>query len=311
MPFHSHSLFRTLVLLTIVAVPVSASDDRRVTHLTSTQELAIKTDASSMKDLIEGFTEPYADIEVAASEMGAIASIRVSEGNTVKAGQIIASLDDRVLRASLNVAAAAAESAGELNSAIASLAIRELESQKLNELFQRRHASQRELDRVQGDLKVARARVQIAREEAEVRRLEHARIVAQLEQRQVVSPIDGVVVEVRKDTGEFVSPSDPVVARVVQLDPLLVAFSVPMDQRNLISANQPVLMTVGKSAAVHGRVEFVSPIADAGSGTFRAKVLLPNSAGRWHGGEKSVLHLDKESLERASQADRLASRPNN
>lgn len=290
----------------VVAVPVSASDDRPATQLTSTQVPSMRAEKAAVSDSIEGFTEPYADIEVAASEMGAIASILVADGDIVKAGQVMASLDDRVLKASLNVAAAAAASEGELKSATASLAVRELESQKLNELFDRRHASQRELDRVEGDLKVARARVQIAREEAEVRRLEHARIVAQLQQRQIVSPIDGVVVEVKKDTGEFVSPSDPVVVRVVQLDPLLVAFSVPMEKRSLVSTNQSVLMTVGKSTAVHGRVEFVSPIADAGSGTFRVKVLLPNSTGRWHGGEKSVLHLDHESLERASQLDRLA-----
>lgn len=305
MPVRSHSIFRFVVLMAIVAVPVSAEDDRAKSHLTAA-EPAMQMNGSSMSDSIEGFTEPYADIEVAASEMGAIATIEVVEGDFVKAGHVMASLDDRVLRASLNVAAAAAESVGELNSATASLAVRELEFQKLTELFNRRHASQRELDRVTGDLKVARARVQISKEEANVRRLEEARIVAQLAQRKIVSPIDGVVVEVRKDQGEFVSPSDPVVVRVVQLDPLLVAFSVPMNQRKLVAVNQPVMMTVGQSTTANGRIEFVSPIADAGSGTFRVKVLLPNSAGRWHGGEKSVLHLDSESLERAAQADRLA-----
>lgn len=311
MPIRSHSTFRSCVLLAIVAVPVSAADDSSAKRMTSSRSTAAPQthraeDISSLRDAIEGFTEPYADIQLAASEMGTLNDIRVVEGNTVQAGQVIGSLDDQVLKASLNVAAAAAEAVGELESAKATLAVRELEHKKLTELFGRQHASQRELDRVEGDLRIARARLQVAKEEATVRNLEHARILAQLQQRRIVSPIDGVVVDIMKDKGEFVSPSDPVVARVVQLDPMLVAFSVPADQRSLLASNQPVLMTVGKAREVAGRVEFVSPIADASSGTFRVKVVLPNSVGRWHSGEKSVLHLDPESINRAAQADRLA-----
>lgn len=297
--------------MTIVAVPVSAADDRVEKRLTSARSNVSTqsnpaADQSSISNAIEGFTEPYADIQLAASEMGTLDAIRVVEGDTVKAGEVIASLDDRVLKASLKVAAMAAKAVGEVDSAEASLAVRENEYQKLTELFGRRHASQRELDRVEGDLKVARARLEIAKEEGAVRQLEHDRILAQLQQRKIVSPIDGAVVEVMKETGEFVSPSDPVVARIVQLDPMLVAFSVPVTQRNLLAKNQPVLMTVGTATEVSGRIEFVSPIADASSGTFRVKVVLPNGAGRWLSGEKSVLHLDSDSINQAAQIDRLA-----
>lgn len=306
----SHSIFRSLVLLTIVAVPVSAADNHSEKRLTSTRPVRPAQSADpAASNAIEGFTEPYADVQLAASEMGTLDSIQVVEGDTVKAGQVIASLDDRVLKASLKVAAMAAKAVGEVDSAKASLAVREIEYQKLTELFDRRHASQRELDRAAGDLKVAQARVQIAEEESSVRQLERDRIVAQLQQRKIVSPIDGAIVEVMKESGEFVSPSDPIVARVVQLDPMLVAFSVPAEERSLLAKNQPVLMTVGSATDVTGRIEFVSPIADASSGTFRVKVVLPNSAGRWLSGEKSVLHLDADSINRAAQVDRLAKQP--
>lgn len=310
------SKFRSLVLLAILAVPVSAADNNSEKRLTSTRPTSagqggMSSASSSNENALEGFTEPYADVQLAASEMGTLDTIQVVEGDTVRAGHIIASLDDRVLKASLNVAASAAKAAGELASAEASLAVRKIEYEKLTELFGRQHASQRELDRAEGDLKVARARVQIAKEESAVRQLEHDRILAQLQQRKVVSPIDGVIVEVMKEKGEFVSPSDPIVARVVQLNPMLVAFSVPARERSLLSKKQPVLMTVGSTTDVPGRIEFVSPIADASSGTFRVKILLQNDSGRWLSGEKSVLHLDADSINQAAQIDRLAKHSDN
>ena len=313
MAVRSHNLFRVFVLLTTLAVPVSAEDDHPSRHFVSTP---VGIDAESESEsgrvqltashAIEGFTEPYADIQLAASELGTLSAIAVEEGDTVKAGHVIASLDDRVLKASLDIAFAAAKAEGELVSAAANVDMREAELEKLTELFGRHHASQQELDRVEGDLKVAKARLKIAQEEAIVRELECERIRAQLKQRKVVSPIDGTVVEVMKEKGEFVSPSDPIVARVVQLDPVLVAFSVPASQRKLLTKNQPVLMTVGAVRKVSGRVEFVSPLIDASSGTFRVKIVLPNSDGRWMSGEKSVLHLDSSSIQQATQIDRLA-----
>lgn len=246
--------------------------------------------AAESNNGIEGFTEPYADIEVAASEMGTLASVGISEGDSVKANQLIAQLDDEVLRASLKVADAGMKAVGELETAKTQFDLRSTELKKLTQLFDRQHASQQELDRIAGEVRVAQSRIQTVTEDQLVRRLEFARIQAQIRQREIRSPIDGVIVDVRKDRGEFVSPSDPVVARIVQLDPLLVMFDVPTAHRQNLSKNQSVAMSLGAAGSrAVGQIEFVSPIADASSGTFRVKVRLPNANRRWLGGEKAVL----------------------
>ncbi len=243
---------------------------------------------------IEGFTEPYADINMAASEMGTLANVAVKDGDVVKAGQLLANLDDAVLRASLDVAKAGMSAKGELQSARTQLELKTVEHQKLTELFGRNHASQRELDRVKGEVRIAESRYQSVRKDLDVRRLEYARIEAQLAQRHILSTIDGVVVDVLKDRGEFVSPSDPVVARIVQLDPLLVVFSVPVDHRREIAGGQSIQMLIGsRSAPAVATVEYISPTVDASSGTFKVKVRLPNPERKWHSGEKSVLLLDQ------------------
>ncbi len=297
---------RPVVALTVAAfcavallpVPLAGGNDRLAQVRTPSFSMPLQdsgnSEAASDDDTIQGFTEPYADINMAAAEMGTLAAVLVKEGHVVKAGDLLARLDDEVLQASLEVAAAGMEAKGELESATTSLELKKIEQQKLTELFGRQHASQQELDRVRGEVKIASAKLQSVTEELDIRRLEHARIQAQLNQRQIRSTIDGVVIDVRKDKGEFVSPSDPVVVRVVQLDPLLVVFSVPVAKRDQVKAGQTVAMAVGEAgAAAQGEVEFVSPTADPSSGSFRLKVRLPNADGQWHGGEKAILLLDK------------------
>ncbi len=241
---------------------------------------------------IEGFTEPYADLRLAAPEMGTLAEIAVREGHQVQAGQVLANLDDQVLKAALEVARAGMSGTGALNSASVELQMRKVELEKLSELHERNHASQKEVDQVTAQVAVAAARVQAVREDLEIKRLEYERILAQLRQRQIRSPIRGVVVEIYKDRGEFVSPSDPVVARVVQLDPLLVVFSVPVEHRSQLFTGRSVDLQIGAPPEpATGIVEFVSPAADASSGTIRVKVKLANPNGLWHSGDKSILVL--------------------
>lgn len=246
--------------------------------------------------LIEGFTEPYADINVAAAEMGTLSSVSVRDGDEVQAGQLIAQLDTSVLSASLEVARAGMQAEGELLSAKSQLKLKAVELQKFAELLSRDHASQQELDRVQGEVWLAEGRLKSVEEDLTIRQLEFARIQAQLKQREVRATIDGVIVEVKKDRGEFVSPSDAVVARIVQLDPLMVVFSVPTDRRSSLRRGDLVDMQIGQHPNVaQGQIEYVSPTADASSGTLKVKVRLPNPNRIWHSGEKSVLLLDSSS----------------
>ena len=102
------------------------------------------------------------------------------------------------------------------------------------------------------------------------------RMQAQLEQRKLRTPINCVVTEIFKDEGEFVSPSDPTVMRVVQLNPLRVEFSVPQEEISRLKVNDvvPLLKLVQRKSM--DKVEFVSPTADAQSGTCRVKIQIAN-----------------------------------
>ncbi|MCA9061820.1 MAG: efflux RND transporter periplasmic adaptor subunit [Planctomycetaceae bacterium] len=251
--------------------------------------------------LIEAFTEPYRDIAIAASEMGTLDRVAVREGDVVNEGDIVAGLDDAVLKASLEVARVGMNSEGALRTAMADLEMKQRELQKLEELRSRDHATQQEVDRIQAEVEIAQARVQTVREELEIKKLEFRRIEAQLEQRLVRSPVAGVITEVKRDAGEFVSPSEPTIARVVQLDPLLVEFPVPLEKRNRVAKDQTVEIRLGLTQSrIDGIVEYVSPTADESNTSVRVKVRLANPNGEWHSGERAILVLGSPESETTS-----------
>ncbi len=106
--------------------------------------------------------------------------------------------------------------------------------------------------------------MQSIREDLEVRRLEYERVKAQIKARQLESPIDGLVVQIDKEVGEFVAPTDPVVMHIVQLSTLKAVFSVPMQMVESLEPGRAVNLLIGfQPMKCQGVIEFVSPIAEA------------------------------------------------
>jgi RND family efflux transporter MFP subunit len=251
----------------------------------------------------EAFTEPYHRIAVPAPEIGVIAEILVSEGELISQDQVLAKLEDTVLQASLEVAKAAKDAVGALRSAESELTMREKQLESYRELRERGNATQRELERAESEFQQSASRLQSVREELEVRRLEYERVRAQIRQRLIDSPIDGVVVAIDKEVGEFVSPTDPIVMHVVHLKTLKSVFSVPLDAAAKLRPGQTVKLRLGyEQAPAAGVIEFVSPVADAESSTVRVKVRIPNPAGKIQSGVTCSWNTQVEApLERTSR----------
>ncbi len=258
---------------------------------------------------VAAFAEPYRDIDVAASEMGTLSRIEVKEGDLVAAGQVLGGLDEDVLQASLNMTRAALKSRGRINGVLAELRLQTDRLEKLISLRERQHASQEEVERTKAQKEISEANLEALRDELRIKSFEHERIEAELRRRRLISPIDGVVTVVYKDVGEFVSATDPMVVKVVQLDPLLVIFSVPVAAADQLAESTTLPVTVGDDPnPVTGFVEFVSPTADAQSNTVRVKIRLPNPGFRLQCGAACRLDLPDSSAE-ATGTSQAARRP--
>ena len=242
---------------------------------------------------VPGFTEPSRDLSLASPESGRIASVDVREGDVVEAGQVVARTESGVLEATRRITETQIAADGKLQRARAELAMQSKRLGKLTGLLQRGHAGQEEVDTATIERDVAAAAVRTAEEDREIRIAERDRIDVQLEQRLVRSPIAGTVVRVVKDAGEFVSQADPVVMRVVRLDPLTGVFNVPEEMAGRLAKGEAAdvrFLRTGVIAA--GVVEFVSPVIEPQSGTVRVTVSLPNGEGLLRAGEKCALAVD-------------------
>lgn len=225
---------------------------------------------------VECFTEPYRRIDVAAPEMGVLAEIRVAEGDIIAEQQILARLDDRVLTKALEVARAAKSASGSLRAALSELQSTRDQLEGYRSLRRNEHATDRELQRATTAVAVADAKVQVVRDELLVRQTEFERTQAQLENRRIKSPIGGTVIEIRKDVGEFVSPTDPVIMTIVDLSQLKAIFSVPHSYAAKLRVGQVASLVIGARTRGTGIIEFVSPAADPQSGTVRVKFRIQN-----------------------------------
>jgi RND family efflux transporter MFP subunit len=250
--------------------------------------------AAAQTNEIDGLTEPFRTVDVAATEPGLIMKMFVREGDAVRQGQPLAALDSDVYAAMLAIAKQAMESQGNLQSALADVQLKRDRLAKFEALRAADHAREEELERARAELTIAEARLLAVREELEVRRLEFEKAKVQFERRTIRSPIDGIVTKAHKDEGEYVAPNDPIVCTVVQLNSLIATFSVPAPRARGLKADRKVKLRFADSEQpAEGAIEFVSPVTDAESGTVRVKVRLDNATGAYRSGERCTLDLSE------------------
>ncbi len=244
---------------------------------------------------VDGFTEPFRTINVAAVETGTIKTLDVVEGDSVEKGQVLARLDDAVYQALLAIAGEAMRAQGSLQAARAELKLYERRAAKLTTLRSEGHARQDELDRALADVEIAAGRVRTAEEALRIKKLEHEKIKVQLGRRTIRAPVAGVVNVVHKDPGEFVAPNDPFVVELVQLDPLVATFSVPSFQAVKLRTGQTVpVFLEDVQKFVQGSVLFVAPVTEAESGTVRVKIEIANPKQAFRSGERCTLQWDSK-----------------
>ena len=246
---------------------------------------------------IEGFTEPFRQVDVSVGEPGVITSIDVEPGQMVARGDALPSLDTRVLEATLAMARQKAAATGAVEAARAEWMLRRERLEQIQMLRDRGHATQRELSRADTDVQIAAARLKLAEEELLLNKLDCKRIEAQIALRQVTSPIDAVVAEVHREVGEAHLITDPRIITLVQLEQLRVRFPATPEQAAHLSEGQSVeLILPDVDKDVRGRIQRIAPILDAKSGTLEVNVVIDNPARGLRSGTRCLLKVEGDSL---------------
>lgn len=220
--------------------------------------------------------QPHLVVQVGSGVPGLIESIAVDRGDRVERGQALVQLVARVERAALAVARERAAQQGEVAVARSSRELAERELERARELHAQNFVSQTYLDKARAEARVAGGRNESAQERRSLAAREVELAAAQLAQRTIRSPIDGVVIERFMAPGEFVDQKP--MLRIAAVDPLRVDVLVPASAFGQIAPGQrasvvPELLSRSAHEAV---VRTVDRVVDAATNTFRVRLELPN-----------------------------------
>lgn len=283
---------------------------------------------------VTGKISPAEEIQVVSKVSGKIASVAVKEGSVAKQGDVLVTLEasdyqDQIAQAEAAIAGAQAklrdtkagtrsqqlqQLASTVEQAEASLRVAESQYQRMKALYDSGALSQAELEKVELELEKARtglaqakAQYDLAKEgptpdtvaalEAEVERLNASLAMAKngLANTQITAPISGVIAKRNVDPGEMATAGAPLLV-LVKMDEVQVEASVPQERINQFAAGTEVdVRVIGEDGKVRkGKVEFVSPVADANSSSFPVKVRLDNRDGSLRAGMVAEISLAGE-----------------
>jgi multidrug resistance efflux pump len=175
------------------------------------------------------------DVDVPARETGPLVAMHVQEGLAVSQNDLLAKIDDQIVQrkrdeveAKLQAALKKAESTVEIDYATAAYQVAEKEFEINRELRKKNSISLIEYERsalakTQAHLSIDKTRNDLAIEQltAEAQRVELEAVNDSIGRHQIVSPLDGNVMEIYKQAGEWVETGEKVL-RVVRMNRLRV-----------------------------------------------------------------------------------------
>ncbi|MFK5921980.1 MAG: efflux RND transporter periplasmic adaptor subunit [Verrucomicrobiota bacterium] len=234
-----------------------------------------------------GVTEPVEKVDLTFPEAGVIAELAVKEGETVKKGQVLAKLDNRILEVSLKIAQLRAKSDAEQKAARARLSTKRRRLAELERISEGGGVNADELFRAKAEVEITEADLMEAEVQAEENGLKVGQIQVQIERRTLISPINGVVERTFRDEAEAVGGGSDLVMTVVRLDQLILVIYVDAEMVGSLKVGQKVAVRamVGDEAG-SAEVAFVSPVTDSSSGTTRVRLLLDNAQQKHRSGVK-------------------------
>ena len=221
--------------------------------------------------------EPHKLVKLGSSDAGLLVAVPVDRGDLVARGQVIAKLESGIEAATAKLARVRATNVVELRSARARLAFQEQEYERIEKLHQKKVVTKKLMQENHRELALAKLQVQEAKLNSSIAKLELKRSLEVLRQRNLISPIDGIVVERALSPGEYIYEQAHVLT-LAQIDPLNVEVFVPTSRFGTIKVGQraTVQPLLPESKVYFASVKIVDQVFDAASDTFGVRLELPN-----------------------------------
>ncbi|GIO02659.1 efflux RND transporter periplasmic adaptor subunit [Brevibacillus laterosporus] len=304
----------TFAIMALLLGGCSNNSDNEVANAPIVQTMKVVATTNSSGLMASGKIVPDQQVQVVSKLSGRVANVNVKEGDRVKKGTVLATLENAELvqqvrqaeagivasQAKLNDTKAGArqQDLDRLNSALQQAKMGWDVAQKtydrMKALFDTGAVPQAELDKASLALEQAKsgyeqtkAQLDLAKAgatsnsitalQADVTRQKAGLDLAKttLSNSTITSPIDGMIAIRNIEPGEMAAPSIPLMT-IVNMDTVVIKASVPQEQVNHLKKGQTVQVVVNKDKKMIGTIDFISPVSDANSTTFPVKIRVKN-----------------------------------
>ncbi|GAA0859667.1 efflux RND transporter periplasmic adaptor subunit [Aliiglaciecola litoralis] len=217
--------------------------------LTRVKVETLQAEQVSSEIKLYGRTEPNRVATLRSEVKGLVTGIYAQEGESVKQGQRLITLESNDL-------------AAQLKSANAVLQQRKIELQGAQSLGEKGYQSQ-------SSLAQARANVELAN--AEIERLQLA-----LKKTTINAPFDGVINKRNVEIGDLLRDGDTI-ATLVDLQPLIISANVTENWVQKIHIDMPAFGRLVNGQSTQGVIRYISSVSNPGTNTFNLEVEIANT----------------------------------
>lgn len=244
------------------------------------EQIGVQTDRTRTR--YAGAVRARYETDLAFRVAGRVQTRLVEVGAQVKAGQVMATLEPQ------DYALAARAARAQLTAAEAEARLAQQDLQRFTELRAQNFISQAELDRRRTATAAAQAKESQLRAEA-------ARQANQQGYTRLTAPHAGVVTTIAFEAGQVVAAGQPL-AQLARSGEREVHIDVPENALDTLRAAPELTLRLWSApdASYPGRLRELSPMADAGSRTYRARVRFLNPDARVTLGMTATVEVGSE-----------------
>ena len=230
---------------------IAAREAERTSSLFKVRVVSVSPSERLASLDVRGRTEADARVEVKTETAGTVEERFVLQGQMVKAGDALCTIDQGTREATLAQARAGVEQAQADYDANA-------------QLLKRGFTTRSRVRSLKTALDAAKA--QLAQAQQEMKRT------------AVVAPIAGRVEKPMAEVGDVLQPGGTC-ATIVDADPMLFTGQIAEREINAVSVGMPVDVALINGTNAKGEIRFVAPTADEATRTFRIEAALENGDG--------------------------------
>jgi RND family efflux transporter, MFP subunit len=300
-----------VAVIGVIVVKNNLSASKTVSN--SSQVTKVSVEAQSVKGVEKNSSDTYkATLE--ASEQGIInskisariISISVENGQYVKVGDTIATLDDQDVRN--NIAASESQlKVTEQQLATAQVSIKKLKTSlddatrnydRQKSLYEKGgiskadfEAAEKTLSNAQADYESGNVSIQTAQANIEAQKVSLGNLQDNLNNTVIKAPISGVISEKAMNIGQMAS-AGTALAKVNNISSLYATIQIPQDKINNVKIGQPASVTLeGSDKTYTGIVKNIDLSADTTTRVFNCKINIDNTDNMLHPGVFTKVEL--------------------